>query len=178
MEVRDFDIKKFKPDLSLMKDKQNRLITKGMFIETATDDRFVQYTLKDWHWQVGDKVYPSLKQLFLHVEDPTGYFFANKYLYNFPHWERIKDNKEIGAWLDGWQEELEVKLQAQAIEDMKVLSASDQGNFSASKFLAKREYNMRQAGRPSKAEKEKHLAGIKREEDDYMKDVTRLRSVK
>lgn len=167
---------KFEVDKAAMVDSGGRFITQGLFLELGYGD-FAIYTMKDNHYEYKGKVYPSLKKLFIEFEDPTEYDFANKYLVNWKHWQRLYQNKAIRPYIDEMREELDLKVRAQAYRDMLALSTSESGNFSATKWLADRGWDKRQAGRPSKAEKEKEQRIADRLAEEFDADSARLRLV-
>lgn len=160
-------------DKSKLVDTMGRPLTQSLFLEIGYSD-FAVYTLKEFDYEYKGKKYPSLKRLFLQEEDPTEYSFAEKHLLGWQHWKRLCDNKTIAAHIEEWREELELKVRSQAVRDMMNLCASEQGNFSAAKFLADRGWEKRAAGRPSKAEKERHLRVEEKINDEFQADVIRL----
>lgn len=96
-----------------MIDDKGAALTQGLFLETSygnTDN--VMYTLKPRDHMYKGKLLPSIKRLYLEMEDPTEYFFAYEYFLDWQHWQRIKKNKLISAYMEGWQEELEVRSRA------------------------------------------------------------------
>lgn len=160
-------------DKSKLVDSMGRPLTQSLFLEIGYSD-FAVYTLKEFDYEYKGKKYPSLKRLFLQEEDPTEYSFAEKHLLGWQHWKRLCENKSIASHVEEWREELELKVRSQAVRDMMNLCASEQGNFSAAKFLADRGWEKRAAGRPSKAEKERHLRVEEKINDEFQADVIRL----
>lgn len=161
-------------DRSKFKDDMGKFITQGIFLETNYNTEQAVYTLKDYDHTHKGVVYPSLKLLYLKEEDPTEYLFAEKYLAGWPHWKRLVGNVVIRRYIDDWREELELKLRAYAIRELKMLVESENGNFQAAKFLADRGWDKRAAGRPSKAETEKRAAIDRHISDEFAGDVKRL----
>lgn len=160
-------------DKSRFLDSMGRPITQSLFLEIGYSDMAV-YTLKDWDHTYKGVVFPSLKRLYLLEEDPTEYAFAEKHLLGWQHWKRLCENKVVRKHIDEWREELELKIRSQAIRDMMNLCATENGNFSAAKFLADRGWEKRGAGRPSKAEKERQDRIQDRIEQEFAADVARL----
>lgn len=156
-----------------LQDTMGRPLTQSLFLELQYSD-YAVYTLKEDDYEYKGKVYPSLKKLYLKEEDPTEYAFATKYLLGWQHWKRLCENKAIAKHIDEWREELELKLRCQAIRDMQNLCASESGNYSAAKFLADRGWEKRGAGRPSKADKERHLRVEERLDQEFGADVARM----
>lgn len=162
---------------SRLVDTMGRPLTQSLFLEIGYTDYSV-YTLKEIDYTYKDKKYPSLKRLYLNEEDPTEYVFAEKHLLGWQHWKRLCENKVIAKHVDEWREELELKIRSQAVRDMQNLCASESGNYSAAKFLADRGWEKRAAGRPSKAEKERHIRVEERIAQEFEADVIRLSDVR
>lgn len=137
---------------SQFKDKMGRYITQGLFIDFKYDETFAVYTLEDEDKEYKGNLYPSLKRLFLEMEDPTEYRFATTYLYGWDHWLAIKNNKALYAEIEKWQEELEIKIRAKGVHTM--LEMSKGTNFNAAKWVADGSWHQKR-GRPSKEEKER-----------------------
>lgn len=160
-------------DKTKLMDGMGRPLTQSLFLEIGYSD-YAVYTLKESDYVYKDKLYPSLKALYLKEEDPTEYSFASKHLLGWQHWKRLCENKQILKYIEEWREELELKIRSQAIRDMVNLCASENGNFSAAKFLADRGWEKRGAGRPSKAEKERHERIQERIDEEFAADVKRM----
>lgn len=133
------------------KDKMGRFITQGLFIDHRYDETYAVYTLHDEDMEYKGNLYPSLKRLFLEEEDPTQYYFANKYLYNWDHWLVMKNNKELYKEIERWEIELEVRMRAKGVKQL--LELNKKGNFNAAKWVADGSWEVKR-GRPSRAERE------------------------
>lgn len=140
------------PSKNQFKDKMGRYITQGLFIDFKYDETFAVYTLEDEDKEYKGCLYPSLKKLYLEMEDPTEYQFANKYLYGWDHWLVIKNNKALYEKIEKWQEELEVRIRAKGVHAM--LRMTDSANFNAAKWVADGSWQQKR-GRPSKDERER-----------------------
>lgn len=136
----------------MFKDKMGRFITQGLFIDYKYDDTFAQYCLGDEDMEYKGHLYPSLKRLYLEMEDITEYHFANKYLYSWDHWLAIKNNKQLYEYIERWQEELEVKVRAKGV--LTMIQLTESANFNAAKWVADGNWQQKR-GRPSKEEKER-----------------------
>lgn len=161
-------------DKEQLQDTMGRPLTQSLFLELGYSEYSV-YTLKEQDYAYKGKNYPSLKRLYLKEEDVTEYEFATKHLLGWQHWKRLCENKQIRKHIDDWREELELKIRSQAIRDMQGLCASENGNFSAAKFLADRGWEKRAPGRPSKIDKEKEDRLADRLSDEFAADVIRLK---
>jgi uncharacterized protein Usg len=118
-----------------MKNSIGQFIILPLFYELATGDKkkYVQYTLKEEDYQG----YPSLRRLYLETEDPTEYEFSQKYLWSWKHWKVLCSSPTIKPYIEEWREELEVKLQAQALAHLisSANSETDRNAYNANKFL-------------------------------------------
>ena len=120
------------------KDKMHRWRTLSLFKETASYPRdFYLFTFEE------------ARNLYMECNDPTGYVFATTYLGGWKHFNLLRQSKALGDQIDRWEEELEVKLRAEAVGNMIKLSAGDKG-YQANKFLIDGGWVQKKAGRPSK----------------------------
>jgi hypothetical protein len=152
-------------------DAGGKPLTQSLFLEVAYSDKAV-YSLKENHCMYEGKLYPSLKRLYLEMEDPTEYDFATKYLLGFKHWKRLYENRLIGRHIDEWREELEMKLRSKAVKHM--LASAAEGNYQAAKWFADRGWGNKGAGRPSKQDIEREKKFQARVDSEYGADVVRL----
>lgn len=167
------EVKLFKPDREKLKDVNGNPLTQSLFLELCYTD-YAVYTLKDDDYEYNGHIYPSIKKIYLELEDPTEYEFATRCFLNWNHWKRICDNKAIRTYIDGWREELELKIRSRAVRDIVNLCASESGSYQAAKYLADRGWDKRAVGRPSKEELEKRAAIAERVENDFAGDVKRM----
>lgn len=155
-------------------DSKGGPLTQGLFLETSYHDTSrIVYTLKSRDYTYKGKKLLSLKRLYLEMEDPTEYAFANEYLLDWDHWQRIKANGLIAKHLEGWQEELELKIRSQAVRDIMNMTA-DEKSFQAAKWLADRGWEKRAPGRPSKEEVQRETAMQTRIADEFSEDLQRI----
>jgi len=155
-------------------DSVGRPMTQSLFLELGYGTEAI-YSLKEYDCVHKGKRYPSIKNLYLEMEDPTEYQFATTYFLNWNHWKRICANKQILVHIEEWREELEIKLRSRAVK-LNMASAAA-GNYQAAKWLADRGWINRPAGRPSKAEIEKEKKIALNAENEYSADVIRLKAV-
>lgn len=157
-----------------MLDVRGRPLTQGLFLEVGYKEETAIYTLKDWDWEYNGKVYKSLKQLYLAMEDPLEYHFATTYFLSWDHWLRIANNKIIKAHVDKWRMELELKLASASIRGI-IDQSGDERGFQAAKYVAERAWNKKPVGRPRKdleAEQEQIDASLN---DVFADDLKRLK---
>lgn len=152
-------------------DNGGKPLTQSLFLEVAYSDKAV-YTLKGDHCEYEGKMFPSLKRLYIEMEDPTEYEFATEYLLGYKHWKRICENKLILRHIEEWREELEVKLRSRAVKHM--LLAAKEGNYQAAKWFADRGWSNKGAGRPTKADIDREKKFQARVDSEYGSDVIRL----
>lgn len=156
-------------------DDRGRYKTLSLFLEIDYNKDAI-YTLKGYDHTYGDKVYPSLKRLYLECSDPTEYEFASRYLADWDHWQKMCNNKVLATHIEKWRYELELKLRAEGVQRI-IRSARSKGNWLAAKFLAEKGWDVRIAGRPSKEDVERETkiqAHIQSEFDD---DIARIKLV-
>lgn len=161
-------------DKSKLKDSSGRPLTQSLFLENGYNLEYAVYTLKEDDYEFKGKHYPSLKKLFLEMEDLTEYEFANEYLLGWQHWKRLNKNKLMTQHFEEWREELELRLRAQGIRAI-IDQAADDKAFQAAKFLADKGWDKKAAGRPSKNEKLKEDRMQERLDDEFKADVIRMR---
>jgi len=151
---------------SRFKDSLGRFLTSSLFIEfQGSTPETALYTLKDEDETRGGVTYESLKDAFLGFSDPRGYYFAKTYFYNYEHYKRLLGNSVIRGIFDSWIEELELKLQADALMQLVTHSQGEKGQASA-KWLAQCGWRDKGAGRPSK-----------KQIDNAIKRETRMQTV-
>jgi len=133
--------------------------TKGLFYETTLPDERPEFgtswTLKEKDLIVGDKIYRSMKSVYLSMEDVTEYNFAIATLGSYKHWERLIESPIIRKHIDQWRKELNLKLKARAMKAIiNAATVDEKSSFQAMKYLADNEYLDRKSkrGRPSKEE--------------------------
>lgn len=160
-----------------LRDSGGKPLTQSLFLEINYTD-YAVYTLKDEDYEYKGNIYLSLKRLYLEMEDPKEYLFANKYLLGWQHWKRLCENKLIRKHIDEWREELDLKLASRGVKDMINLCAQENGSFQAAKYLIEKGWDKRLPGRPSKSDIERNAAIEKRIEDDFSADILRLENFK
>lgn len=144
-------------DKNLLKASNGVPLTQGLFLEIGYSD-FAVFTLKDEDYNYNGKLLPSLKRLYLEMEDIGEYEFATTYLLGWAHWQRMCSNKQILKHIEEWRYELELKMRSRAIKAVLAKTTTEQG-ISASKWIAEKGWDKKGVGRPSKQEeaREKRL---------------------
>lgn len=163
------------PTRSQLLDSSDRPMTQMLFLETTYSEAAL-YTLKEIDHEYKGKVYPSIKRLYLAMEDPTEYEFANKYFLGWNHWNRIYANKLLKPHIDEWRYELELKLRARAVKQFQ--AQARRGGVQAIKWLAEKGWDVRPAGRPSSSEIAKEAKIQADILSDFSEDYGRLMAIK
>lgn len=158
-----------------------RLLTRGLFYETAPDERqYAIYTITDKDRTVGTIRFPSLYRLYMECADPTEYEFANNHLAGWAHWLMISESTWFKEYADLWRAELELKIRAQALRQIQLEARTAGKNaFQASKYLANAEWAPRASkinpvGRPTQERIKKEAERLNQLEQDILDDHQRL----
>ena len=155
------------------RDVQGGLLTQSLFLELGYGKAAV-YTLKDFDYDYKGKLYPSLKKAYLEMSDPLEYEFATTYFVCWDQWKRICNNKLMTKIVEGWRQELELKLRCEAVG--QVLAIAKDGDRMASQWIADKGWD-KKVGRPSAADKRKRAAFDDLAKEEYGSDISRLREV-
>ena len=165
----------WKPSRDQLLDSFDKPMTQMLFLETTYSDRAI-YSLKDIDYVYKDKLYPSIKRLYLEMEDPVEYEFANTYFLSMSHWLRIYSNKLLTSHIDQWRHELELKLRSRATKQIQKQAAK--GSYQAIKWLADKGWDVRPAGRPSTEDIARETKIQKDIQDEFSEDYGRLMAVR
>lgn len=132
-------------------------LLKPIFFEMSrTDERnFCVYTLKEEDHTFDSVTYPSLKRLYMEMNDPTEYNFATTYLDGWTHWKKLQQCEWFMEHLAGWREELEIRIKSRAVADIMNMSMNTQNEgmrYAGNKFLIDGGWKEKTAGagRPTK----------------------------
>lgn len=127
--------------------------TRGLFREKAWENpesaATPVYTLQDEDIDG----YKSLYRLYMEEEDITEFVFANKYLANNFHWEKLCNVEFFKPYVERWRKELRLKLKARALEAI-VKESKDPNSknyYVAAKYLAEQAYDNNAESRRAKA---------------------------
>jgi len=162
----------FSIDKKDLKDNNGRFRTQSLFYETNNSNLDSVLTLKDYNLKNDDKIYYSLKLIYLSYSDITEYQFALDVFGSWKHWNRIKGNALISPFVEEWADELEVKIRSEAIRAM-VKTATTEGakGISAARWLADRGW---QPKGKDKATKEKDKRTDKKIRLEVKDDAQRI----
>lgn len=153
-------------------------LTQGLFIEHQYNTERAVYSWGEEDKEYKGKTYPSLKRLYLEMEDVGEYEFATTHLCGWKHWMRLCDNESVLLpHIEEWRMELEIKLRGRAIKNIiNDANAGKPSSPSSNKYLADKGWS-KKVGRPTKAEQEREAevrSRIKQDKDDYKSDIVRL----
>lgn len=162
-----------KIDKSKFKDVMGRYLTQSLFLEPQLDQKFATFTLQGEDREYRGTIYPSLKKLYLNMSDPIEYEFATTYLYDWDHWQKMQGNANLLYHIEGWRQELELKL---ASEGFRAILDQSEDNYQASKWLAERGWSKRGAGRPKKEEAQADKRLQDHLDSEFAGDVVRMDS--
>lgn len=162
----------YKPDKTKFKDEKGRYIVQGLFLEDKYNTNLAIYTLDGEDKTYKGVVYPSLKKLYIEFGDPEEYTFANEYLFDWPHWQRLCKNAVVSRHIDAWREELFLSLRSEGISTLIDLAVNEK-SYQAAKWLADEGWIKNKRGRPSKEQIEK-AAERKAEIEETFKDDFQL----
>lgn len=164
---------------SKFRNATNTRILKGLFFETTPSDKSsVVYTLKDQD-HLG---YPSLFCLYMEAEDQTEYEFAETYLDGYEHWEMLCDCSWFKPYVQRWRKELELKLKARYLAQIKAAAEGDSPQALANaKYLLEKGWEKpvtsgKGRGRPSKTEVAAEAERIALTQERINRDFNRLKS--
>lgn len=152
-------------------------LTQALFYET---NRFVGregclYTLKDKEHEG----YPSLKELYFFLDDPTEYKVATELFGGWDHWRRLTELAWFKPYVEAWRSEMAVKRASEALESViGTVRSKGKDSLGAAKYLlgngwlaSDRKSTRARAGRPPK-EKVKDYSGF--DEDQVKIDADRV----
>lgn len=159
-------------DKTKLKANNGMPLTQGLFLEIGYTD-YAVYTTKEQDYEYKGVVYPSIKRLYLEMEDVGEYEFATTYFLSWDHWQRICNNKQVLEFVETWRYELELKLRSRALKLICKKAEGEKG-ISAAKYLAEKGWDKRTAGRPSKEEVERETKILVDIEREYSGDFKRL----
>jgi hypothetical protein len=160
-----------------MKDSRGYPLTQSLFLEINYSD-YAIWTFNDEPKEYNGKVYPSLRQYYMDIADPTEYQFAKQCTLGWDHWKRLSSSDLVRKEVMQWREELEVSLRSEGVMAIVDATAQEGGNFQAAKWLTEKGWEKNKVGRPSKAEFEKEKRIADRINNDFKADIIRLKEYK
>jgi hypothetical protein len=149
-------------------------------IKDSTEKHLVLYTTKDYDHTVeidGAMVtLPSIKRLFVELEDFTEYEFANLYFDNFQHWKKIRACSWFAPLYLEMKEELTLKVRARHFKKVRELVDDEKLGLQATKYLLENEVGVKEdtRGRPSKKKIEEEASKMLGDVQAINEDFERL----
>ena len=144
-------------DKTKFKDDKGRYIVQSLFLENGYNTGLAVFTYDGEDKLYKGRTYISLKKRYLEEGDPEEILFAEKYLFDWAHWQRLTKNALISKHIEEWREELALSLRAEGIATLIDLAINDK-SYQAAKWLADEGWVKKTRGRPSKAEIDGELA--------------------
>ena len=137
------------------------------------------YSLKDHDCVFEGRPYPSLRKLYVEMEDPTEYNFASVYLDGWVHWKKLSNASFFCDLLKEWREELEVRLRAKGLVGIRqVASTAGKEAFQAQKYLAQAGWKLPEdkssVGRPTKERVAQEAEKMFKQKTDFDLDYERI----
>lgn len=160
-----------------MKDSRGYPLTQSLFLEINYSD-YAIWTFNDEPKEYNGKIYPSLRQYYMDIADPTEYQFAKQCTLGWDHWKRLSSSDLVRKEVMQWREELEVALRSEGVMAIIDATAQEGGNFQAAKWLTEKGWEKNKVGRPSKAEADKEKRIADRINNDFKADIIRLKEYK
>lgn len=160
----------FSPDRSKFKNASGTHLLKPIFYELDDAGRpNAQYSLKTYDASFEGVLYPSLRRLYVELEDPTEYLFAETYLDGWDHWKKLSSASFFQDYLKEWREELEIRLKAKALLRIKLKAEGNSKDaLSADKILLSGGWKPSEGNSVGRPTKEK----IKAEADKLFQEKT------
>lgn len=163
----------------VLKDEQGRYRTISLFWELRHQAGNYEpvFTLKPYDLQKEDKLYPSLKKIYMTYDHIPNfeYEFAQDVFGSWDHWIKLTGaSLGVKETIQEWRDELDIRIKAQSLKAMMIASRdNDAKGVNAAKYLAEKGYAQKR-GRPSKEEVERERkiqAGAHKELADDMERI-------
>ena len=122
------------------------------------------------------------REEYINDADPTGYKTSTRLLGDFAYWKHLLKAGWFRAALESWNEELDAKFKAEALDKIREISRGDDAKaLAAAKFIANQEYKKGagpKRGRPSKEEVEGRLTQEVEDLKNLEEDANRIRLIR
>lgn len=168
----------FSPDKKKFKNNSGTHLLKPIFYELDEQGRpNAQYSLKPHDSTFEGVVYPSLRRLYVELEDPTEYLFAETYLDGWSHWKKLSAASFFQEYLTEMREELDVRLRAKALVRIRRRAEeSSKDGLSADKILLSGGWKAGESkvGRPTKEKIKQEAERLTKERTVFDEDFDRI----
>lgn len=122
------------------------------------------------------------REEYINDADPTGYKTSTRLLGDFGYWKHLLKAGWFRDSLEAWNEELDAKLQSEALDKIRELAKGDDSKaLAAAKFISNKEYKKAagpKRGRPSNEEVDGRLQQEADERKKLEDDASRIRLVR
>lgn len=173
-QIRSMSAEELRP---AFRDVRNCWRTRSLFEETCEDPAKYPpiFTLKD----SDTSSCVSLMRLYLAMEDPQEYAFAETCLGGWDHWMAICESWKLKPYVAHMRELLEAKLRSKYLNRIKEIADNGEGPvaLNATKYLLETATSIKgtaKRGRPTKQEKDGALLQAVRDSDTLRADAARL----
>lgn len=169
----------FTPQKERFKNSMGVHLLKPIFYELDEAGRpNAQYTIKTYDSIFEGVTYPSLRRLYVELEDPTEYLFAETYLDGWDHWKKLSSASFFQSYLQEWREELDVRLKAKALVRIrKRAEESSRDGLAADKILLTGGWKSPEkdkVGRPTKQKIQEEADRLVKEQTVFDEDFARI----
>lgn len=163
------------PSGPIFKNTSGSWLLKTLFFEMSDSnhDRAL-YTLKteDHTSKEDGRVYPSLRRLYLDMNDESEFDFARTYFGGWPHWKRLLQCSWFQDYLSEIREELAVRNAASCLRQLR--KKASEGSLQANKYLLEQGWKKDIVGRPSKEKIRSEADRLFRSAQDVDEDLQRI----
>lgn len=151
--------------------------TKALFVEHSTpesDWSLVRYTLRDQDVEKNGVTYPSVRRLFVELEDESEYLFATTYFASWKHYQKLLRCKWFICVIEDARQELQVRLASRNLQEIR--KKAEQGNLQANTYLLEQKHREKKSsvGRPTKARILEEANSLIDERDEVSDDLGRI----
>lgn len=171
----------YKPWRDVMLDSMGRFRTTSLFWETRKTEANAEkypplFTTKAKDLTVGDKTYRSLRSIYFsynHMPE-FEYEFAMDVFGSWEHWLTLFNSFQIKPVVQGWRDELNIKIKAEALKTVLAQSKDPEKGLQAARAILAGEHKESKRGRPSKEEKARLEKEVTKHKDEIDADMERL----
>jgi len=164
------------------KDNQGRYRTKSLFHEFSSPDIRAKYppvyTTHNEDRTVEGRKLKSAKKIFMKHSDPTNYQAVLALFGEWEAWLQIEKCPEIKSLFNSWLNELDIKMQSEALASLKDMAVDDK---IAAKYIAEKGWEQKQtrkAGRPPGKSGESAYGRASLVAKSIIKDARKLKASK
>ena len=160
----------------------SRKPTKALFYEYRNTALEPTYTVHFQDRRVGDKVYKSMRLVYINTCDPTEWTFVQQVCHgDWEYWNQLQ--KALNNYIlkpkkdsvDRWRKEMEVKMRSDAVVAIyKDTQQATPSSISSAKWLAEGRYKVKPTAAKAREEVVASSAQEKPANTDYDEDIKRM----